>query len=80
MLSAQVLAYLVLPRYVEDQEAEEVQHCIASAAAIVVGLAWDKAFESLTVHMTRGWDGHYVIAKAIGFVSSTYTPAPAVLL
>ena len=25
-----------------------MQHCIASAAAIVVGLAWDKAFESLT--------------------------------
>ena len=25
-----------------------MQHYIASAAAIVVGLAWDKAFESLT--------------------------------
>eukprot|EP00439_Symbiodinium_sp_Y106_P022413 s443_g2.t1 len=58
-----VLAKVVLPRYVEDQEAEEVQHCIASAAAIVVGLAWDKAFESLTVHMTQGWYGHYVIGK-----------------
>ncbi|CAE7578897.1 unnamed protein product [Symbiodinium necroappetens] len=59
-----VLANLVLPRLPKYVEAEEVQHCIASAAAIVVGLAWDKAFESLTVHMTRGWNGHYVIAKA----------------
>ncbi|CAE7254666.1 hypothetical protein AK812_SmicGene5798 [Symbiodinium microadriaticum] len=46
-----------------DTKSTMVPHSIANAFGIVVGLAWDKAFESLAVHMTSGWYGHYVVSK-----------------
>ena len=39
----------------------EVSHSIANAFGIVMGLAWDKAFESLVLHITAGWYGHHVV-------------------
>ncbi|CAJ1361893.1 unnamed protein product, partial [Effrenium voratum] len=47
---------------------EDVAHLLHSAAnscGIIVGLAWDKAFESLAINMTAGWNGHYVISKCV---------------
>ena len=43
----------------------EVSHSIANAFGIVVGLAWDKAFESLALQITAGWYGHYVVSKIL---------------
>ena len=38
---------------------------VAQAFAIPVGIAWDKAFESVIMLATQGWNGHYVISKVI---------------
>ena len=43
----------------------EVSHSIVNAFGIVVGLAWDKAFESLVLQITAGWYGHYVVSKIV---------------
>ncbi|CAE7519889.1 unnamed protein product [Symbiodinium sp. CCMP2592] len=38
---------------------------VADAFGIAIGLAWDKAFESVIVLSTQGWNGHYVMSKII---------------
>ena len=57
------LAFFVVGLVYSVPHEEEVAHSIANAFGIVVGLAWDKAFESLVMHMTAGWNGHYVVSK-----------------
>ena len=69
--SRQVFAHTHLPNILTDHGREDVQHTIASAAAIVTGLVWDKAFESLTAtpksvlgsYWVHGW-GHIRVIRA----------------